>query len=106
MKPLITSIVSLVILPTAFPQVAGALGFDLEPGQPVYNFGVIQDADTERTIELGEEFITLVRMNDAENLMGVEAIFPSTPILLKLSARVSARHVRTLIWTASNPSTN
>lgn len=56
--------------------VDGTLGFDLQPGTPTFDaVGNVVDADsdidTTRTVNNGEQFSTLIRLNGTQNLLGV-----------------------------------
>lgn len=56
--------------------VDGTMGFDLQPGTPTFDaVGTVVDADsdidTARTVNNGEQFSTLIRLNGTQNLLGV-----------------------------------
>ncbi|MCA9449480.1 MAG: hypothetical protein KC931_20340 [Candidatus Omnitrophica bacterium] len=73
-------ILSLLFALLCSPIYSGTLGFDLEPSSPVFDTAgnVVDpdnDIDTSETINNGEQFSALVRLNGAENLLGVHFDF-------------------------------
>jgi len=69
-------ILSLLLGLAATPLYAQTLGFDLEPGNPVFSAtGTVVDPDSNidatKTVNNGEQFSTLIRLNGVENLLGV-----------------------------------
>lgn len=79
----IAFLVALVAAP-GFAQIAGTMGIDLIPGNPIFDAGgnVVDpevEINTGHTVNVNDTFSTLVRMNDAENLLGVTFDFSWNP---------------------------
>lgn len=92
------AVFSVLLALAAVPVYAvdGTLGFDVVPGTPVFDaVGVVQDADsdidTALTVNNGEQFSTLVRLNGTQNLLGVTFDFGFTNSVLNV---VSVRETR------------
>jgi len=79
----IAFLVALVAAP-GFAQLAGTMGVDLNPGSPIFDAGgavvdADSDIDTARTVSVGEDVSTLVRLNGAQDLLGVTFDFGWSP---------------------------
>jgi hypothetical protein len=78
----------------AFAQLSGTIGFDLVPGDPHFDGGVggtatvdpDSDIDTSLSVAPNAVFKTLVRVNGAENLLGVTFDFGFNASVLQVDA--------------------
>ena len=79
----IAFLVALVAAP-GFAQLAGTMGIDLQPGTPTFDPGgnVVDgdsDIDTTHTVNVNDTVRTLVRLNGAQDLLGVTFDFSWDP---------------------------
>ncbi len=96
MRKLAIFSVLLAIVAAPVYAVDGTLGFDLVPGNPVFDaVGVVVDADsdidTAVSVNNGEQFSTLVRLNGTNDLLGVTFDFSFDNSVLNV---VSVRETR------------
>ena len=90
-KTLILLVVVGLAATPAFSQVQGTIGFDLQPGQPQFSGGfgtAVTDSDSDIdlavTVQNGDTFKTLVRLNGTQDLLGVTFDFTFPQALLEV----------------------
>ncbi|MCA9410469.1 MAG: hypothetical protein H6751_03550 [Candidatus Omnitrophica bacterium] len=89
-------LLAMAVAPSYAQDIAGTLGFDLVPGAPVFDLSnnVVDDdsdIDTALTVNNGEQFSTLIRLNGAQDLLGVTFDFSFDDAVLNV---VTVRETR------------